>query len=102
MRGVGEQVRFLPNTSGRSEGQCHLGKFKIFTLEIFTLIFTLILETVFPVLKLTQNWYISKYKHTLFLKTGDSILNWFPLSFFYKHPMPERLSLLGYSLVNWE
>ena len=74
-------------------------------LAIFTLIFTLILETVFAALKLTQNCYISKYKHTLFLKTGNLILNWVPLSFFYKHPMPERLSspsILPNSLVNWE
>ena len=52
----------------------------------------LILETVFPAFKLTPNCYVSKYKHILFLKTGNLILNWVPLSFFYKHPMPERLS----------
>ena len=72
-------------------------------VAIFTLIFTLILETVFPALKLTQNWYITKYKHTPFLKTGNLILN--GVSFFYKHPMPERLSspsILPNSLVNWE
>ena len=65
-------------------------------LAIFTPIFTLILETAFPALKLTQSSYISKYKHTLFLKTGNLILNWVPLSFFYKHPMPERVSSPSY------
>ena len=88
-QGVGEQVQFLPNTSGRSEGQCHLRKIWLFLLPFL----------------LTQNGYISKYKRTLLLKTGNLILNWVPLSFFYKHSMPERLSspsILPNSLVNWE
>ena len=34
------------------------------------------LQTVFPSIKLTQNCYIKKYKHTFFLKTDNFILNW--------------------------
>ena len=65
----------------------------------------LILDTVFPAFRMTQYCYVSEYKHILFLKTGNLILNWVPLSFFYKHPLPKRLSsqsILPNSLVNWE
>ena len=75
-----------------------LGKFDQFY-------YNLSLETGFLALKLTQNCYIGKYKYMLFLKTGILILNWVPLSFFYNHPIPERLSsqsILPNSLVNWE
>ena len=67
--------------------------------------YNLSLETGFLALKLAQNCYIGKYKYMLFLKTDILILNWVPISFFYNHPIPERLSsqsILPNSLVNWE
>ena len=39
----------------------------------------LILGTVFPSLKLTRN-FLFKYEHFFFLKTGNLIINWVPLS----------------------
>ena len=45
---------------------------------------------------------VYKYKHIFFLKTGNFILNWVALTFFYNNPMPERLSsqsILPNSLV---
>ena len=60
-RGLGEQVRFVLNIFGGSEGWCH------------------------------PRIYLYEYKYIFFLKTGNLILNWFPLSFSYNHTMPERL-----------
>ena len=51
-RDVAEQVSFVSNLFGGSEGQCHLRKIDYFYSH-------LILETVFPALKLTQNCYIN-------------------------------------------
>ena len=84
-RGVGEQVRFVPNTAGggRSGSSPILGKFwKIYS--------HLILELVFAGLKLTKNCYINMNisfsgKEPVLLKTGFTSLS-------YKHTVPERLS----------
>ena len=47
------------------------------TSEILDYFYSLLsLQTVFPAIKLTQNCYIKKYKHTFFLKTDNFILNW--------------------------
>ena len=54
------------------------------------------LETVFPAFMLTQNCYVHTYKNIFFLRIGNLILNWVPLSFSYNHPMPERLSCLSF------
>ena len=62
------------------------------------------LKKVFSALKLIQNYFIN-VNIFFFLKTGNLILNWIPLSFSYNHTMPERLysqSILPNYLVNWE
>ena len=83
---VGEQVWFLRNTLGRSEGQCQLKK-------IWQLLLSFSFgNSISSILIDTKLIYKSKYEPTLFLKTGNLILNWVPLSFFWKHPMPERPS----------
>ena len=106
--GIGEQVRFVPNTVGESGSDPILGKFcKIYSL--------LILESVFAGLKLTRSCYINMNisfsgKLEVLLKTGFTSLS-------YKHTMPEILSSqfhkiwingdikspsFSNSLLNWE
>ena len=96
-QGVGEQIWFAANRKklGSLRVSAFSGKFDYFYSHLS-------LKKVFSALKLIQNYFIN-VNIFFFLKTGNLILNWIPLSFSYNHPMPEKISsqfILPNFLVN--
>ena len=95
-RDVGEKVWFVPNTVGGSGGGVAIpGKCCNFSP-------LLNLETLFPALKLTRYCYL---KSTFFfMRTGNLIINWVPLSSTNILCLLTKYEINGASksVVNWE